>query len=153
LSQQPIPLNWKPDRGAVHSYERAREQARVQIEARDSGNRKFELLPIEPGLGVARLPEPSTGDIFLDFEGDPFIGEHGLEYLIGYATRDAGGLAYNGSWAYSRADEKAVFEAFVDFVMQRWNAFPDLHIYHYGAYEPAALKRLMGRYGTREEEI
>src|SRR5262249_50432444 len=30
---------------------------------------------------------------------------------------------------------------------------PDLHIYHYAPYEPAALKRLMGRYATREEEI
>ena len=28
-----------------------------------------------------------------------------------------------------------------------------MHIYHYGAYEPGALKRLMGRYATREEDI
>ena len=32
-------------------------------------------------------------------------------------------------------------------------SFPSLHIYHYAPYEPAALKRLMGRYATREEEI
>ena len=31
--------------------------------------------------------------------------------------------------------------------------YPDLHIYHYAPYEPSALKRLMGRYGTRENEI
>ncbi len=37
--------------------------------------------------------------------------------------------------------------------MARWAAIPDLHIYHYAPYEPAALKRLMGRYATREEEI
>ena len=37
--------------------------------------------------------------------------------------------------------------------MARWKAFPGLHIYHYAPYEPAALKRLMGRYATREEEI
>jgi uncharacterized protein len=41
----------------------------------------------------------------------------------------------------------------VDFAMARWAKFPDLHIYHYAPYEPAALKRLMGRYATREEEI
>jgi AAA domain/RNase_H superfamily len=35
----------------------------------------------------------------------------------------------------------------------RWAQFPGLHIYHYAPYEPAALKRLMGRYATREEEI
>lgn len=42
---------------------------------------------------------------------------------------------------------------FVDFIMARWEQFPDLHIYHYAPYEPAALKRLMGRYATREDEI
>src|SRR5207253_2650412 len=31
--------------------------------------------------------------------------------------------------------------------------FPDLHIYHYSPYEPGALKRLMGRYATREAEM
>ena len=30
---------------------------------------------------------------------------------------------------------------------------PDLHVYHFAPYEPAALKRLMGRYATREDEI
>ena len=28
-----------------------------------------------------------------------------------------------------------------------------MHIYHYAPYEPSALKRLMGRYATRQEEI
>ena len=48
---------------------------------------------------------------------------------------------------------KQAFENFVDFVMARWKEHPALHIYHYAPYEPAALKRLMGRYATREEEI
>jgi hypothetical protein len=30
---------------------------------------------------------------------------------------------------------------------------PGLHIYHFAPYEPGALKRLMGRYASREEEI
>ena len=32
-------------------------------------------------------------------------------------------------------------------------AWPDLHIYHFAPYEPAALKRLMGRYLSREAEL
>ena len=28
-----------------------------------------------------------------------------------------------------------------------------MHIYHFTPYEPSALKRLMGRYASREEEI
>jgi len=38
-------------------------------------------------------------------------------------------------------------------VIDRLNAHPDLHIYHFAPYEPAALKRLMGRYATREDEL
>ena len=57
------------------------------------------------------------------------------------------------SGLFQRADEKEVFEGFVDFVMARWAQFPSMHIYHYASYEPSALKRLMGRYATRQEEI
>jgi uncharacterized protein len=154
LAAMALPLDWKPDRGSAGSYARVREQARIQVEARESGEARFELLPIEAGFGLTRLPEPSEGDIFLDLEGDPFAGEQGLEYLFGYLSKDGNGaLAYQIKWAFSRADEKRAFEAFVDFVMARWARYPDLHIYHYAPYEPAALKRLMGRYATREEEL
>src|SRR5437867_3916449 len=37
--------------------------------------------------------------------------------------------------------------------MQRRDRYPDLHIYHFSHYEPTALKRLMGRYANRENEI
>jgi len=149
-----LPLDWKPDRGSVGSYSRVREQARIQVESRETGEPRFELLPVEVGFGLTRLAEPSEGDIFLDLEGDPFAGEQGLEYLFGYLSKDdTGALTYRHNWAFSRAEEKRAFEAFIDFVMARWERFPDLHIYHYAPYEPAALKRLMGRYATREEEL
>jgi len=154
LAGMPLPLDWKPDRGSADSYVRIREQARIVVEARAAGTGRFELLPVQNGFGFTRLPEPSDGDVFLDLEGDPFVGEHGLEYLFGYLFKDAYGAAvYEGDWALSRADEKRAFERFVDFVMARWAHFPGMHIYHYAPYEPAALKRLMGRYATREEEI
>ena len=154
LGCTPLPLTWKPYRGSTEAYVRIREQARIQFEGRRTGQRCFELLPAENGFGLARLPEPSVGDIFLDLEGDPFVGEHGLEYMFGFlAAGEKGQLEYHSDWAFSRTDEKRTFENFVDFVMRRWEAYPDLHIYHYAPYEPAALKRLMGRYATREEEI
>ena len=37
--------------------------------------------------------------------------------------------------------------------MGRIAADPRLHVYHYAPYEPTAVKRLAGRYGTREEEV
>jgi predicted RecB family nuclease len=154
LAGLPLPLPWKPERGSAESYIRVLGQARIQVQARIAGERKFELLPVENGFGLARLPEPSEGDIFLDLEGDPFAGENGFEYLFGYQfTGKDGESAYRGAWAFSRADEKKAFEKFVDFVMARWQQFTGLHIYHYAPYEPAALKRLMGRYATREEEM
>ena len=51
------------------------------------------------------------------------------------------------------AGEKVAFEAFIDFVIARLQAYPDLHVYHYAQYEPSALKKLMGRHATREEEV
>jgi uncharacterized protein len=154
LGAVPLPLPWKPDRGAAHSYERIREQARLQTEGRASGHTIYEALPVVQGFGLSCLPSPSPGDIFLDLEGDPFVGDGGLEYLFGYAFgNDDGSQAYTADWAFSRADERDVFERVVDFVTERLKRYPDLHIYHYAPYEPSALKRLMGRYATREEEI
>ena len=152
LAELELPLPWRPDRGAASSYERVREQARVQVEGRTLGKVIHELLPLVPTFGLARLPAPSDGDIFLDLEGDPFAGEGGTEYLFGYATR-TGEEAYFSAWALSREDEKNAFEAFIDFVFERKKVYPTLHIYHYAPYEPAALKRLMGRYASREEQV
>ena len=154
LGAMPLPIGWKPSRGVPASFERIREQARIQVASRQAGKPLHELLPVEPGFGLACLPEPSPGDVFFDLEGDPFAGEGGLEYLFGYAYREPGGsMACTADWAFSRDEEKAAFERFVDFVMERLKAYPDLHVYHYAPYEPAALKRLMGRYASRQEEI
>lgn len=154
LAAMELPITWKPDRGSVQSLERMREQARLQVEGRNQSRLIYERLPFIPNCGLARLPAPSPGDIFLDFEGDPFAGEGGLEYLTGYAWRnDTGGLAYKADWALSRTDERAAFERFIDFVIARLERYAGLHVYHYAAYEPGALKRLAGRYATRQDEL
>jgi predicted RecB family nuclease len=154
LAKAPLPLPWEPERGATTSYERIREQARIQLAGRVAGQAIYEALPSVEGFGLSSLPPPSAGDIFFDLEGDPFVGEHGMEYLFGYVFSDQSeSPQYIGEWAFSREREKLIFENFIDFVIARWQAFPDFHIYHYAPYEPAALKRLMGRYGTRGDEI
>ena len=154
LAALPLPLPWRPDRGAAKSYEKIREQARIQVEGRTRGAVVYETLPPIAGFGLSRLPEPSPGDIFFDFEGDPFVGEGGLEFLFGYIYLDDDGLErYVGDWASNRQEERAAFERFVDFVTERLKVYPDLHIYHFAPYEPAAMKRLMGRYATRENEV
>jgi uncharacterized protein len=154
LAGMPLPLPWRPDRGAVKSYEKIREQARIQVEGRTKGETVYEALAPVAGFGLSRLPEPSPGDIFFDFEGDPFVGDGGLEFLFGYVYLEVdGSTRYVGDWASSRQEERAAFEHFIDFVTHRLTIYPDLHIYHFAPYEPSALKRLMGRYATRENEL
>jgi predicted RecB family nuclease len=153
LAELPLPLARRPSRGAVETYVRVREQARVQLEGRRAGAPVHELLPVVEGQGLCRLPEPSPGDIFLDLEGDPFVGTSGLDYLLGWAVGSAGEPMCYCRWALGPAEEKAAFETLIDLVMERREHFPDLHIYHFAPYEPAALKRLMGRYATREDEL
>ena len=153
LAELPLPLEHRPDRGAPETYERVREQARVQLEGRRTGAPYREVLHVIEGQGLCRLPEPSPGDVFLDLESDPFVGDSGLEYLLGWTTGPSSQPEYRAEWAFDPAAERAAFEAFIDFVIERWERSPDLHIYHFAPYEPAALKRLMGRYATRESEL
>ena len=111
------------------------------------------VLPAENGRGLVALPEPDEGDVFYDIEGHPYFGVNGLEYLHGIATVDGGQFRFRGEWAHSSAAEQNVFESFVDFLIERWNKYPGMHVYHYAPYETTALKRLIGQYGTRELEI
>ena len=153
LAKEPIPLAWRPGRGSAVSYEKAREQARVQLEGRRRGEPYFEVLAVDAGRGLARLPEPHSADVFFDFEGDPFAGEAGLEYLFGWARVDAGEPGYEHLWAANAEQEKEAFERFVDAMADRLERHPGFHIYHFGHYEESTLKRLMGRYATREAEV
>jgi predicted RecB family nuclease len=144
----------KPKRGAEEIYRRLGQQARLQVASRGADVPQIEALPLEPGRGIARLPGPSAGDIFLDFEGDPFVAPHGLEYLTGVSIKNEnGGVEFNQRWALHGGEEKAALEAFIDFALARVQKHPGTHVYHFGAYEPAALKRLSARHATRGSEL
>ena len=154
LAELTVPLTWKPERGAPAGYERVREQARVQVKGRRIGRPVWEALELEADAGLALLPEPTAGDVFFDFEGSPFVGEKGLEYLFGFLTVDeAGQEEHTGLWAVTHKEEKQNFEDFIDWVMARWRRYPAMHVYHFAPYEPSAIKRLMGYHATREEEV
>ncbi len=153
LAGEPLPLTWRPERGSVESLTRTAEQARIQSRSRKAGRPLHELLPREPSRGFALLPEPSEGDVFFDIEGDPFVGTGGLEYLFGFAVVESGAPRYEALWALDAVGEKAIFEQFVDRIMTLWAKYPGMHVYHYAPYEPSAMKRLMGRYGSRGDEI
>jgi uncharacterized protein len=154
LAVFPIPLKQKPLHGSRESHERVREQARVQVDGRVQSRAVHELLAIAENTGFCRLPVPSAADMFVDLEGDPFVGSCGQEYLFGFVARTEGqGLTYEKRWALTPEQEKIGFEWLVDEMIRRWKADPAMHVYHFGSYETAAFKRLMGAYATREDEI
>lgn len=154
LAVFPLPLKERPKHGSAGSYVRVREQARVQVAGRRQQKPVHEILDLNPEHGLLLLPEPSPGDMFFDLEGDPFIGRGGREYLFGFVADDqSGNSVYSSQWALTAEEEKRAFETFVDTVMTRWAKYPAMHVYHFTGYESGALKRLMGRYATREDEI
>jgi uncharacterized protein len=133
------------------ALERLRLQAALQLHFRTTGEHRYDLLAPTEENGFRLLPPPSDGDIFFDMEGFPFFEPAGgLDYLFGAVLPDARFTAFR---AASRAEEKVAFESFVDFVWDRLRRWPDLHVYHYSHYEPAALKRLMSQHASREDEV
>jgi len=111
----------------------------------------------------------------------PIADEWGLEYLFGcvlpaptgaclpnglQATADVttaepvamvGELAashnctFTHFWAEDWDEERRALVAFLDLVQQRRDRYPDMHIYHYAAYEVTALKRLVRQHSYGEE--
>ena len=162
LGELPLPVDPPIEGISAAALERVREQARLQLHKRRTGRHRYELLlpgpgtELDPERGLASLPPPSPGDLFFDIEGDPFALDDGLDYLFGVSDIDG---TFHAFWsrddegAFTHAGERRAFERFMDFVLDRLARDPDLHVYHYAPYEPTALKRLMGRYGTREEEV
>jgi uncharacterized protein len=139
----------KPKRGSREALIKTRDQAAIQLKARRLNAPQHAILPLGPEHGFAHLPEPSASDIFLDLEGDRLAADGGREYLFGYLTE----RAYVPLWATSPAEEKRAFERLIDTVLEAFRAQPAMHVYHFGAYEPVAMKRLSGRYATRETEL
>ena len=166
-------LNRRPEGVGREALERIHAQARIQVEGEQTGEVISErLVPprdrdgvLVPNHGLLMLPEPSEGDLFFDIEGDPFFGSDevdGIEYLFGVIeplrADESGVPAFHAFWStdggtVTTGGERRAFEGFMDLVMERLAADPNLHIYHYAPYEPTAVKRLAGRHGTREEEV
>ncbi|MDE2695530.1 MAG: TM0106 family RecB-like putative nuclease, partial [Chloroflexota bacterium] len=173
LAEPAEPLPDRLDSAGREALARIQAQAAIQVRGERLGRTIAER--VEPARdregklvsnrGLLMLPEPSPGDLFFDIEGDPFFESEevdGIDYLFGIVEPgrpDAEGQpGFHGIWSIedgtvtTRAEQRA-FEAFIDLVVDRLKSDPKLHIYHYAPYEPTAVKRLAGRYGTREEEV
>ncbi|MBB3037186.1 TM0106 family RecB-like putative nuclease [Hoyosella altamirensis] len=142
---------------------RLRAQAGAQVEEERTGQPHY---VVHNPAALRELPQPSPGDIFFDFEGDPLWAEDGstdwgLEYLFGIVEapdaridHDPGvHTTFRAFWAHNRAEEKRALHAFLEYVTERRARFPDMHVYHYAPYEKTALRRLVGRHGICEATL
>jgi uncharacterized protein len=162
LGTLPLPVIPRLEGTSAAALERVREQARIQLAGRLQDRLQYELFlppagePIPSELGLTSLPVPSPGDLFFDIEGDPYAADDGLEYLFGVMDLDS---TWQPTWSTDAADdftpagEKHAFESVMDLFAARLWQYPDAHIYHFAPYEPTALKRLMGRHATREDDV
>ncbi len=126
-------------------------QAQLQRDEQATGEPTYRVLPVAEGQGLALLPEPDPGDVYLDFEGDPFApGGQGLEYLAGVCDRDG---TFSTWWAHDAPAEAVMVQRLLDWLVARWREFPGMHVYHYANYEQAALKRLTGREAVAESQL
>lgn len=105
----------------------------------------------DPGA-LAALPEPSPGDVFFDFEGDPLDSESpewGIDYLFG-VWADDGFTAY---WADNLVEERQRFDEFINWLVARLEKYPDLHVYHYAPYERTHLLSLARRHDLHIQTV
>lgn len=130
------------------------EQAGLQLHRQQTRQLTWNPREIEPGRGFSALPPRAAGDIVLDFEGHPFFEPgRGLQFLFGALLLDGEAATYQPFWAHDRAQERVGFEQLIDLLHARLAEHPTLHVYHFGAAEPGAIKQLMSEHATRENQV
>lgn len=97
-------------------------------------------------FGLNRIAPRHDADVYFDIEGYPLFADGGLEYLFG-CTDEADSKFYSW-WAHSRPEEETAFIRLIDWLWNRSKNLPEgerMHIYHYGNYEIASLRRVSAR--------
>jgi uncharacterized protein len=138
---------------------RLMSQAALQVASRvgHGAAPAFEFIEVSEdpvyGHGFEFMPEPDTGDVFFDFEGDPFwTPERDLMFLAGLFYRDdAGTWTYDERWAHNLADQHSMIKGLVEFFAVRAERYPRMHVYHYNHTEKSAIERLMRE--TEDENL
>ena len=116
LEQVTAALSARPPAAALPSRPACRSAER------DSGRAAYAAAAARGGQGLQRLPEPSPGDVYLDFEGDPWADDgRGREYLAGLWDRDG---TFTAFWAHDAEEEKQLTEDLLDELMRRLGSRP-----------------------------
>ena len=124
-------------------------QAGLQVDARGHPDEKPPFRPLDSDdqgvRGVAALPKPDDGDIFLDFEGHPFWRpDRGLLFLFGLIRQDEPDeWGYEQRWAHSPDEEAAATRSLIGYLYERRAKYPGMHVYHYNHTERSSLVSLV----------
>ncbi len=137
------------------------DQAALQVRATSRPDEPPPFSLITPGTdtewghGLEKLPQPDDGDVFLDFEGDPFWrADLGLFFLFGLLERDSDGCwRYRTWWAHDQQQESTAVTELVNYLTQRREQFPDMHIFHYNHTERSELQKLTQSHGVAEAAL
>ncbi|GAA1581208.1 TM0106 family RecB-like putative nuclease [Leucobacter aridicollis] len=143
------------------ALERIALQAAVQVETEQAASGSTAATPpsvrVVAPAALAALPAPNPGDLFFDFEGDPFYRETrdgtahwNLDYLFGMVDERE---EFTALWAHSLRDERAALERFIALVRDRRAQYPGMRIYHYASYERTHLLSIAARHGVCEAEV
>ena len=151
IAQREGRLPAKPTRGAADTYRRLGQQARLQVASRGAD------MPQTRGPRARTRPWPGTaagafGRRHLPrLRGRPIRrpARAGVPHRRMHQERERRASNSPSIGRCDAGEEKAALEAFIDFALARVQQHPGTHVYHFGAYEPAALKRLAARHATR----
>ncbi len=143
-----------PEKMQKATFAKLNRQAFLQKLTEKTGLPQYELRKlgaVQP-YGLEKLPLEDSSDVYFDMEGFPLV-DKGLEYLFGAVIEEEGEIRFKDWWALNKAEEKIAFENWIDWVFARYKKNPQMHIYHYAAYEVTAMKKLMGEHMTRKYEL
>jgi uncharacterized protein len=128
-----------------------REQAAIQVKGENAPKPIYEIKDVD-AFGL--MPESNDGDIWFDMEGDPFANNGaGLEYMFGYLYKEGSQFEFDTFDARDTAEERTAFIHFINYLINRRKAYPEMHVYHYASYEVSAMLRLAQRHGVLEFEV
>ena len=109
----------RPRRVGADTFERLRQQARLQVSERDTGEQSYELLAPAPERGFALLPRAGRGRRVLRHRGRPVLRRRARVPLRGRLATRAARNASGRSGAPIAGRSGSRFEAFVDWVVER----------------------------------
>jgi predicted RecB family nuclease len=128
---------------------RPRRQRRRGRRAASGFNVELQALALRTGKIYVNeppsIPEHRT-ELFLDMEGVP---DQGMHYLIGLIVSTQGHVEHHSLWADTPQEEQKMFAS----LLRIAGRYPGAPIYHYGSYEPKALRHMARKYGLNGASI